>query len=253
MKLILKSIITPAAAFFVAATLSAQPKPKSPKEVEALQKVQAAQNDPDAQIQAIDYVLENFADTDFKSMLLGMATDDAQRKGDFEKTIVYGERTLQADPNNIPVRVTLADTIATHIRENDLDKDQNLKKVDDYATKALDLLKTQTAPPAGFPADQWPDYKKELTARAHAALGQAAEDKKKYDDAVTHYKTALSEDSKPNPIIMARLSKAYNENKQYDDAASTADKVLASPDATPQVKEFAQQQKDAAAKLKTAK
>jgi hypothetical protein len=51
---------------------------------------------------------------------------------------------------------------------------------------------------------------------------------------------------------MVRLAKAYNENKQYDDAIATADKALALADAPPAVKQFAQQQKDNATKLKGA-
>jgi hypothetical protein len=51
---------------------------------------------------------------------------------------------------------------------------------------------------------------------------------------------------------MARLAKSYVENKQYDDAVTTADKVLALPDAPAPVKSFAQAQKDNATKLKSA-
>jgi hypothetical protein len=52
-------------------------------------------------------------------------------------------------------------------------------------------------------------------------------------------------------VATARLAKAYVDNKQYDDAITTADKVLAMNEAPPVVKQYAQQQKDAAAKLKT--
>jgi hypothetical protein len=50
-----------------------------------------------------------------------------------------------------------------------------------------------------------------------------------------------------------RLAKAYNENKQYDDAIATADKVLAIPTAPPVIKQVAQQEKDKATKLRAAK
>jgi hypothetical protein len=48
------------------------------------------------------------------------------------------------------------------------------------------------------------------------------------------------------------LAKAYVGNKQYDEAIATADKVAAMNDAPAVVKQFAQQQKDAATKLKGA-
>jgi tetratricopeptide (TPR) repeat protein len=145
--------------------------------------------------------------------------------------------------------VTLAETIAAHTRDNDLDKEQSLKKVDDYANKALELLKTASTPPPGMPAAQWPETKKLLTSQAYDALGQAADLRKKYPDAIQNFKTAADTDAS-NPVPMARLSKAYVDAKQYDDAISTADKVLAMNDAPPAVKQFAQQQKDAATKLK---
>lgn len=242
-------------ALAAAITLQAQqgPKPKSQKEVDALQKVQAAAQaqNYDGEIQAINYVLENFADTEYKPMLLSMAMDAAQRKGDQAQMTVYGERAIEADPNNIPARVLMAESIASKTRENDLDKDQSLKKVDDYANKALDLLKTANNPPMGMTADQWPQYKQELTAQAYDALGQAADLRKNYPDAIKDFKAAI--DAQPtNPVPMARLAKAYVGAKQYDEAVSTADKVLAMNDAPASVKQFAQSQKDAATKLKAA-
>jgi len=51
---------------------------------------------------------------------------------------------------------------------------------------------------------------------------------------------------------MVRLAKAYNENKQYDDAIATADKVLAIADAQPVIKQVAQQEKDKATQAKGA-
>ncbi len=230
------------------------PKPKSQKEVDALKKVQAdAQaGNADQEITDINAVLENFADTEYKDMLLNMAMEAAQKKGDYGQTVAFGQQVIQADPNDITARVTLAQTIAAHTRDTDLDKDQSVKKIQDYANKALDLLKTATAPPAGIPDAQWPDLKKQLTAQAHDALGQADELQKKYPEAITEYKTAL--DAQPtNSVSMVRLAKAYVATKQYDDAISMADKVLAMADAPPQVKQFAQQQKDNATKLKAAK
>ena len=70
-------------------------------------------------------------------------------------------------------------------------------------------------------------------------------------DAVASYKKGM--ELFPNSIVAARLSKALVENKQYDDAIAMADKAMAMPDASPQVKAFAQQQKDNATKLKGAK
>ena len=230
-----------------------QPKPKSQKEVDALKKVQAdAQaNNYDQEITDINAVLENFADTEYKDMLLNMAMEASQRKGDYGQTVAFGEQVIQANPNDISSRVTLAETIAQHTRENDLDKEQSLKKVDDYSNKALDLLKTASAPPPGIPAAQWPEYKKQLEGQAHDAQGMADDVRKKYPQSVDDYKAAL--DAWANPVIMLHMGKAYIDNKQYDEAIANDDKALAMPSASPQVKQAAQQQKDLATKLKGVK
>lgn len=246
-----------AAAFAFAASLMAQqaapgPHPKSQKEVDALKKVQADQQAQnwDAELTDINYVLENFADTEYKSMLLDMAIQAAQNKGDYAQTITFGEQAIQADPNNIEAYVKVAETIALHTRENDLDKDQSLKKVDTNAHKALDLLKTANAPPAGITADQWPTYKKQLEGQAHDALGMADDVAKKFPESIDEYKAAIAVYS--NPIILTHMAKAYIDARQFDDAIAADDKVIAMADAPADVKQFAQQQKDSAAKLKGA-
>ena len=227
------------------------PKAKSQKEVDALQKVQAAAKEQnyDAEIAAINGVLENFADTEYKPMLLNMAMDAAQRKGDQAEVQVYGERALEADPKNIQARVLLGASIASHVRENDLDKEKNLKKAEDYANKALEMLKGSPEPPPGFPADQWPSFQKELTAQSYDTLGVVEDLRKKYPDAIKQFQAALQ--AQPDfAVSMARLAKAYVGNKQYDEAISTADKVAAMSDAPASVKQFAAQQKSNATKLK---
>ncbi len=70
------------------------PQPKSQKELAALQAVQAATT-PDEQIKAIDSVLENFADTEFKVTLLQLGMQAAEKKNDYPLTVTYAERILE--------------------------------------------------------------------------------------------------------------------------------------------------------------
>ena len=231
---------------------SSQPHPKSQKEVDALKKVQAAAqaNDPKAVLQAIKDILENFTDTEYKPMLLNMAVQAAQQSGDYAETVVWGERAIQSDPNAIMPRVLLAESIAQNTHEHDLDKDQSIKKINDYANKSLELLKTAT-PSEGIPEAQWPEYKQRMTSQAYDALGQADVLNKNYPEAVKNFEAAASADP-TNPLPEARLSKAYVDSKQYDEAIAAADKVLAMPNLPPQVKTYAEGQKNVATKLKSA-
>src|SRR5579859_2454829 len=82
-----------------ASAFQKQPRPKSQKEVDAINAMFKATT-PDAQIAAAENLLTTFADTDFKSLALYMEADDYSRKGQFEKSIVFGERALEADHEN---------------------------------------------------------------------------------------------------------------------------------------------------------
>jgi tetratricopeptide (TPR) repeat protein len=242
-----------AAAMPLAANQAKQQPKVSAKENEALMQVQTAAQAGNyaGELSAITNVIENFADTKFKPQLLDMAMDAAQRAGDPVQVATWYERNIANDPNDIPARVIFADVTAAQIRENDLDKATNVKKVNELAHKALDLIQSGGTPPAAVQADQVEGYKKELAGRAWTAIAMTDAVDKRPADAVTDYKKAL--DLFPNAVVAARLSKAYVDAKQYDDAIAAADKAMAMVDATPAVKTFAQQQKDSAIKLKGAK
>jgi hypothetical protein len=82
-------------------------KPKSQKELQAITAVQVAAT-PDARIQAIENVLTNFADTEFKVPLLQMAVQSEEQKNDYAQVVFYADRLLKADPKNAFALVTLA-------------------------------------------------------------------------------------------------------------------------------------------------
>ena len=226
----------------------AGPKVKSQKELEALKKVQEATT-PQDRLQAIDGVLENFTDTEYKHILLDMAIQTAQQVRDPAKVEVYAERALKEDPKDATAQLAIASTTIQGTKEFDLDKEQKLAKAEKYANSALESLKTETAPNPQMTDAQWQEAKKQMGAEAYANLGAAAALRKKYDVALTNYKTAAEQD--PDPVILVRLANAYNEAKQPENAITTCDRILAMNDAPAQVKQIAQQEKAKAEKAKS--
>src|SRR5829696_6165025 len=119
------SILRAAGALVVAGSLllaqktGKQPTPKSQKEVDAITAMFNAA-DPDARIAAAENLLAKFADTEFKAIALQIAADSAMRKNDFEKMVIYAERTIDADPQNYAAMLMLANGIAQRTREFDL-------------------------------------------------------------------------------------------------------------------------------------
>ena len=227
-----------------------QPKPKSQKELDALLAIQNATT-PDARIDAVEKLLTNFADTEFKPMALQIAAQSAQQKNDFEKMVIYSERTLEADPNNYVAMLMLANGYALRTREFDLDKEEKLAKADGYANKAMEVLKTAEKPNPQITDEQWTAAKKDLYSQAHEALGTANMVRKKYDAAIAEFNESVTMAATPDPATYVRLANAYDEAGKYDLAISTADKVLAIADALPQVKQAAQQVKAKATALKS--
>ncbi len=227
------------------------PQPKSNKEIQALQAVQNAKT-PDEQLKAIDSVLENFADTEYKTMLLQMGMQVAENKGDYAATVTYAERLLDADPKNIFALTTLAIQTAMHTREFDLDKDEKLAKVDKYANDALNYAKDAPKIRPDLTDEQWTKIKADIMAQDHDALGRAALLRKKYDVAVNEFQTAMSTAATPDPTYNVRLGEAYLQSGKFDDAAAQFDKAIAMPDTPAQVKQIATQRKADALRMKAA-
>lgn len=225
----------------------AQPKPKSQKELEAIQAMFNAQ-DPDSRIAAAEVLLTKFADTEFKAIALQVAAASAQQKNDFEKMVVYSERTLEADPKNYPAMLMLANGIAQRTREFDLDKEEKLTRAEKYANSALELVKAAAKPRPDLPDADWEAAKQSYMAQGYEALGLAAMVRKKYDAAATQFQAALT--ASPEASTMVRLAAAYNAAKKPDQAIATLDKLNATPDLHPSIKAVATQERNAAVKMK---
>jgi tetratricopeptide (TPR) repeat protein len=225
-------------------------KPKSPKEGAAIQAVLAAKT-PDDQIKAIENVLTNFADTEYKNALLQMAMQIETQKGDFTQTVFYAERLLDAEPKNVFALNTLASETARHTREFDLDKEEKLAKVDKWAKAALDAAPSAPKLRADIPDATWDGAKKDMQAQAYEAMGMAASLRKKYDESIADYKQAIAVGATQDPATWLRLGQAYLDANKLDEATDSFDKALSASNATPQVKSIAQAKKDEATKRKS--
>jgi tetratricopeptide (TPR) repeat protein len=250
----LRSIVRIAAPFALAATLAfgqaKQPQPKSKQEAEAVMAVFNAQ-EPDARIAAAEALLQKYADTEFKAIALQVAAMSAQQKNDFEKMVIYAERTLEADPKNYSAMLMLSSGLAQRTREFDLDKEEKLTRADKYANSAMELIKTAPKPRPDITDEQWEGAKKDFTAQAYESLGLAAMARKKYDVAVTNFKAAMETGAQADAGTMVRLAAAYNNLGKPDEAIGVLDKLNTVPDLNPAIKNAAQGERNNALKLKS--
>lgn len=131
-----KSFAVALALLALSLDLSAQLKPKTKGEYDALNKMFSATT-PDDRIAAGEEVIANFEKTEFKSVVFFTIAQAYVAKKDDVKAIVYGERALEADPKNYQADLMLAQLIAVKVRDNDLDKDERFKDAEKYANDAL--------------------------------------------------------------------------------------------------------------------
>ncbi len=218
---------------------------KSEKEGKAVNDVFSAA-EPAARVSAADALLSQFANTQFKALALYIATISSEDLGNWEKTVIYGDRALEADPKSYGTMLVLARGYASHTREFDLDKEEKLGKTDKYAKRALELLKNAPKIQPQLTDEQWGAQLKAFASEAYEAMGLAATIRKKYDDAIANYKLAL-EATPGNQNVLTRIAQANLDGKKYDEAVKSADVVLAQANLNPQVKAIAENIKKRAA------
>jgi tetratricopeptide (TPR) repeat protein len=224
------------------------PAPKSQGEAQAMMALQtaAAAQDTDGIIKAAEDLITKYSDTDFKEVALMLESQAYKTKGDSDKAQIYGERVLEINPKSFQTTLMLGEILATHTRENDLDKEEKLGKAEKYLNGTIDNLKTAPKPNPQITDAQWDDAKKQLTAEAHNDLGLVALDRKKPDVAITEFKMAVEGD--PQATFMVRLASAYQLAGKNTEAIEICDKLLADPQLHPAIKQVATQVKAAASK-----
>ena len=226
-------------------------KPKSQKEQQAILAVQVAKT-PDERIAAIEKVLTDFADTEFKVALLQMAVQAEQQKNDYAQIVFYADRLLKADPKNTFALVTLASETARHTRENDLDKDEQLSKVDKWAKDGIEAAKTMPKIRPDVSDADWEGVRKDMESQGFVALGMADVLRKNYDGAAANYRQSIEVGSTPNPATLVRLAQVYMAQGKLDNANFTLDKAINTPDVPAQIKQIAETMKAEIAKHKPA-
>jgi tetratricopeptide (TPR) repeat protein len=218
------------------------PAPKSQNELKAIQAVFTASqsNNPDGVITAAEDLLAKFKDTDFKDTVLMMEAQAYQQKGDKDKTTIYAERALAANPNNFQAALMLADVTVQSTREHDLDRDEKLAKAEKYANQAITAVTAAEKPNPQLSDQQWADFKKDIIAQAHDALGMSALDKKDYDKAISELKMAVEDAAHPEPAFQVRLASAYQSAGKNDEAIAVAEKVMNDSQVPQQIRSVAQ-------------
>ncbi len=203
-----------------------QPQPKSEKELQAVMTVQNAA-DPDARVKAAAELLAKFKDTDFKEWALQMQTLSYQQKNDFDNMIITGELTLEVNPDNVVVLITLAQSIPQRVREHDLDKDEKLGAAEKHAKKAMALIPNLTKFNPQITDEEWSGYKRGAMSQVHEALGMVAYTRKDWPSSESAFKAAVDVSPQPDPTTMYRFAMVYAAQDKIDPAISLLNQAIA--------------------------
>jgi tetratricopeptide (TPR) repeat protein len=236
----------------IAALSFAQPKVKNQKEAQDFNAIQQATT-VDDRIAAADKFVTDHPTSQLKSLALYLAAEAAERKNDGAKAIAYAETALEADPKNYQAMLLISGELARSTRENDLDKEEKLSRAEKFANNAVPAINAAPKPNPQLSDDQWNGYKKDDIAQAHSDLGMIAMVRKKYDVAITEFKTAVDGAATPDAATMVRLASAYNQGGKPDDAIAVADKVMTMPNLNATIKQYATSEKARAEQAKNKK
>ncbi len=231
-----------------------QPTVKSEKEGKAVQAIGAAYaaGNFDGAIKAAQELLANFADTEYKDFALQMQVLAYQQKDDFDNMLIAGERSLEANPDNVVVLITLAQSMPQRTREHDLDKEEKLGKAEKYAKKAQTLIPNLAKHNPQITDEEWTTYKRGAMSQCHEALGMVAYVRKDYAGAEKSFKTAAEVSPQPDATTLFRLGMAYSAQNKIDEAIDALDKSIAAGGVKVGEKDLAAEQKASLLKAKAA-
>jgi tetratricopeptide (TPR) repeat protein len=225
----MKSFVAVAVVCLVLGAALPGQQPKSQKEVDALMAMQAAQT-PDERIQAAEKLLTDFKDTEFKETANFMIMLAYQQKNDFENMLLYGERTLGINADNVGTLISLANAIPMRTREFDLDKDEKLAKAEDFAKRALVLIPNLAKPNPDMLDDQWLMAKKDFMASAYESLGLVAMKRRSFPAAEEHFRKSLEVSAEQTAAGFYYLGQSLKEQGKADEAINALDQAIAHGD-----------------------
>jgi tetratricopeptide (TPR) repeat protein len=221
-------------------SIEKQPKPEGISDAEFAQRVQdeknsaksshdfleaaafnaiASETDAKARMSYIERFTPAFPDSQFQDQVGSYAMMSLSELKDTPRLIAYGEKTLAANPTNLPSLLLLASTYV------DDPKPGSLAKSVTYALKAIDVAKAD-APDA--------DRSRKVSAGlAHSTLGYAYMKQDKTQAAITELKSGADllkgQDDQSYCIAMYRLGYAYAKVNKVSEARDVLTEIVKIP------------------------
>ncbi len=173
----------------------------------------ASEQDPNKRMNEIEKFTPAFPKSKFDGQITQLALYSLRQLNQPQRLIAYGEKTLAANPDNIPTLLMMADAYAGDPKE--------AAKAATYANKVITLV-------GPSPADD--KTKRSYAGLAHTTLGRAELDQEKLVAAVADLKTAvglLQGDPQDQQPALFYLGYAYAKQNHKADAVASLQKAAA--------------------------
>ena len=175
--------------------------------------------DPDRTIRMANEFETRFPNGQSLSYVYTQAARAYEQKGDPDKAIEYGAKSLKLDPDNTFALIIVALNLAQpkELQGSPEQVKKRLSEAEADATHALELLEKLPKRP-NEADDEFEQRKGAVAADAHFALGAVRMHQEDFEKAVTEYKAALSSSPKPTFQYYYRLAEAYASEGQTNQA-----------------------------------
>lgn len=169
----------------------AQPTQPGQDEVTAIQSAMNPTTPPDERLVLAENFLAKFPNSLYKAWAYLAEMQAYQDKKDTVSALDAAEKALKLDPTNLPALVGAAEIIAMRTGDNDLDREQKLKKGEDYGNRAIQILGQVTKNNPMVTDEQFLEQKNQGLASAYDSLGWIAYHRKQVSAAETNFKKAF--------------------------------------------------------------
>lgn len=240
-----------------ATAVSAAPKgahPRSKAEADDLKALTKLSKDPATTGAQLDAALTDFVTkyptSDYLASVstFGLQYYQTPPHVDYDKSLVYGEQAIKADPKDLYALTTLGDIIPNRVKDTDLDADQRLKEASDDDNQAITVATTTGDTINGQPFTA--AAKQEVQAIAYSSLARIANIQKNNAAVVANYQKAIPLDDPAHQAVdNFYMARALIELKQYPQALAALDAASKAAPTDPQVQAAVTSNKKLIAKL----
>ena len=201
------------------------PQAKTQPEFDAY-KTAVALTDAAAQEKAANDFATKFPDSELKPLIYKAVMHAYQTANNGDKMMEMAQKLLTYDPDDPEALLAVAQVIAEHTHDTDLDKEQKLAEARKDAQRALVTVDTDI-PTAGQPPDRIEAYKNFLRSEAYEIIGTLDYNKQAWADAEGNLRKSI--DAYPqqvDAVAVLRLSLALDQENKYPEALKFANQAV---------------------------